>query len=105
MLKMIIVLSLLLLNLLIMETAKPTLTLNDKLAIDRTHLANERTFLAYFRTAVVFLSSGVAILKMEILQELTGLGIVLLAITPFVLGYGLFRFIKVRRKIATYYQK
>lgn len=102
---MIIMLSLLLLNANIMETEKPTLTLNDKLAIDRTHLANERTFLAYFRTAVVFLSSGVAILKMEILQEITGLGIVLLALTPFVLGYGLFRFIKVRRKIATYYQK
>ena len=98
-------LSLLLLNANIMETEKPTLTLNDKLAIDRTHLANERTFLAYFRTAVVFLSSGVAILKMEILQEITGLGIVLLALTPFVLGYGLFRFIKVRRKIATYYRK
>ena len=102
---MIIMLSLLSFNANIMEPAKPALTLNDKLAIDRTHLANERTFLAYFRTAVVFLSSGVAILKMEILQELTGLGIVLLAITPFVLGYGLFRFIKVRRKIATYYQK
>lgn len=42
----------------------------DKLALDRTLLANERTFLAYFRTAVVFLSSAVAILQLEALQDL-----------------------------------
>lgn len=101
---MIIMLSLLSFNANIMEPAKLALTLNDKLAIDRTHLANERTFLAYFRTAVVFLSSGVAILKMEILQEITGLGVVLLVLTPFVLGYGIYRFLSVRKRIINYYK-
>ncbi|SDC74490.1 DUF202 domain-containing protein [Williamwhitmania taraxaci] len=88
-----------------METEKPILTLNDKLALDRTNLANERTFLAYFRSAVVFLSSGVVILKMSIFEDITSLGIVLLTLSPLVLGYGLFRFVKIRRRIATYYQK
>lgn len=88
-----------------MDAYTPTLNLNDNLAIVRTHLANERTFLAYFRTAVVFLSSGIVILKMTIFQELLELGYGLLILTPFVLGYGLFRFIKVRNKIALYYRK
>jgi len=79
--------------------------LSDKLAIDRTNLANERTFLAYFRSAVVFLSSGVAILKMSIFEDIITLGIVLLGLSPLLLGYGLFRFFKIRKRIVTYFQK
>lgn len=52
----------------------------DLLAIERTKLANERTFLAYFRTFIVFLSSGFAILKMELLQEIRAIGFLLLII-------------------------
>ena len=49
---------------------KIKLDLKDNLAIDRTNLANERTFLAYFRSFVVMLSSGFAVLKLEIFQNL-----------------------------------
>ena len=44
------------------------------MALVRTKLANERTFLAYFRTFAVLLSSGLAIIKIDVLQELMGLG-------------------------------
>lgn len=46
------------------------LNLTDYLALERTRLANERTYLAYFRTFIVFLSSGVAILKLEALNDI-----------------------------------
>lgn len=46
------------------------LSLTNKLAIDKTNLANERIFLAYFRTFIVFLSSGFAIIKLDMLIEI-----------------------------------
>jgi len=75
----------------------------DYLAIERTRLANERTFLAYFRTFVVFLSSGVAILRLEFLQEIRFLGIILLAVAPLIVLIGAWRLIHVRREIRKYY--
>ena len=59
--------------------AKSDLALTDILALDRTKLANERTFLTYFRTFIVFLSSGFAIIKLEILQEIKWMGYGLVA--------------------------
>ncbi len=38
--------------------------LRDRLARDRTVMANERTFLAYIRTALIFAISGATILKL-----------------------------------------
>ena len=77
----------------------------DWLAIDRTKMANERTFLAYFRTFIVILSSGVAILKVELLEDLKGLGIFLLILSPIVLAVGIGRFLWVRRHIHKYYKE
>lgn len=81
-----------------------TMTLADELALLRTKLANERTSLAYFRTFVVFLSSGFAILKLEMLQEIKIVGYFLLIIAPLVLLIGLGRFFYVKRKLSKYYQ-
>jgi putative membrane protein len=39
------------------------LILRDRLAIDRTHLANERTLLAYLRTAFMLLVAGATAIK------------------------------------------
>ena len=75
----------------------------DTLAIERTRLANERTFLAYFRTFVVFLSSGFAILRIEILQEIREVGYFLTLLSPLLLLIGLLRFFYVRRQIRKYY--
>jgi putative membrane protein len=80
------------------------LTTTDHLALVRTKLANERTLLAYFRTSIVLLSSGVAILKLELLSEIRSIGILLLIITPILFLIGLFRFLYVKKKINRYYQ-
>lgn len=84
---------------------KEELITRDWLAIDRTKMANERTFLAYFRTFIVILSSGVAIVKVELLEDLTVLGIFLLILSPFILAIGVGRFLWVRRHIHKYYKK
>ena len=82
---------------------KKDLITRDWLAIDRTRMANERTFLAYLRTFIVVLSSGVAILRVEALQDMIDLGIFLLAIAPIIFIIGLARFLYVRRHIRKYY--
>ncbi|MDG1571917.1 DUF202 domain-containing protein [Robiginitalea sp. M366] len=78
---------------------KPT----DFLAMERTRLANERTFLAYFRTFIVFLSSGFAILKLSLLQEIVTVGYFLTVLAPIVLGIGIGRFIYVRTQLRRYF--
>ena len=45
------------------ENTEIRLSTSDKLALDRTNLANERTLLAYVRTFIGMLSAGIAILK------------------------------------------
>lgn len=84
---------------------KEDLITRDWLAIDRTRMANERTFLAYFRTFVVILSSGIAILKVEVLEEMFGLGIFLVIVAPVILAIGVGRFIYVKRHIRKYHQE
>lgn len=71
----------------------------DSLAIERTKLANERTFLSYFRTGVVFLSSGIAIIELEFLSDVRYLGVLLLVISPAVILIGLWRFLKMKKRI------
>ncbi|MCC5924783.1 MAG: DUF202 domain-containing protein [Crocinitomicaceae bacterium] len=78
---------------------KEALILRDKLAIDRTVLANERTLLSYFRSFVVMISSGAAILKVELLEELETLGFVLVIIAPLLLLIGIVRYFQVRKVI------
>lgn len=80
------------------------LSLTDNLAIERTRLANERTFLAYFRSAIVFLSSGFAIIKLQMLQEIIWIGYALIVIGPMLFFIGLFRLIYVKRTIKKFYK-
>lgn len=81
------------------------LSKTDLLAIERTRLANERTFLAYFRTFIVLLSSAVAILKLDVLQEIRELGLVLVVISPILLIIGIGRFFYMRNRISKYYHE
>jgi putative membrane protein len=76
----------------------------DWLAIDRTKMANERTFLAYLRTFIVFLGSGIAIVKVDVLEDLAGLGFFFIAFAPVLLVFGFARFLYVRRHIHKYYR-
>jgi putative membrane protein len=75
------------------------LILRDRLAIDRTKLANERTFLAYFRTSIIFLGTGISITQIQFFEEVVYLGWGLIILSPFILGIGIYRLIKVRRNI------
>lgn len=75
------------------------LKITDQLAIERTKLANERTFLAYFRTGIVFSSSGFAIVKLELLEEIAMIGYFLIVLGPLLLLVGLIRLSSVKKKI------
>ncbi len=86
-----------------METEKKGLIKRDWLAIERTKLANERTFLSYFRTGIVFLGTGVSVLYLEIFHQMREFGILLIIIAPIILGFGIYRFQRVKRKIRKYY--
>ncbi|MFA0962424.1 DUF202 domain-containing protein [Roseivirga sp. BDSF3-8] len=74
------------------------------MALERTKLANERTFLAYLRTFIVFFSSGFAILKIEVLDNLTILAYLFIATAILLLVFGTVRFIHVRKRITRYLQ-
>jgi putative membrane protein len=74
--------------------------LRDRLALDRTHLANERTLLAYVRTAFMLLVAGATAIKAlphDRLAVFTGW--TLLAGGLLVAALGALRFASVRRRI------
>jgi|LGOV01.1.fsa_nt_gb putative membrane protein len=76
----------------------------EKLAIDRTKLANERTFLAYFRTAVGFIVAGLTIIKIHIFSQIDYLGEALIALGPIMILIGLYQRKKVSKRIESYYK-
>lgn len=69
------------------------------MALVRTKLANERTFLAYFRTFAVLLSSGLAIIKIDALHELIGLGYFFLITSLATIIIGTVRFFYVKKRL------
>ncbi len=75
------------------------LPLNDLLTVEMTYLSNERSLLSYMRTFMVFLSSGIAILKIEILDPFLSLGYILIVLSGFILIIGIYRFFKVKKKV------
>lgn len=75
------------------------LNLSDRLAIERTHLANERTFLAFFRSAVFFLGTGMSIIHINFFEEIPHLGWGFIILSPVMFLFGLYRLISVRRFI------
>jgi putative membrane protein len=80
------------------------ISMTDRLAMERTRLANERTFLAYLRSFIVFLSSGFAILKIELLDEIVLLGYFLISVAAILLIIGIIRFQYYKRKLRQYFR-
>lgn len=76
------------------------LRLADRLALDRTVLANERTLLAHIRTALGLLGGGVAMAHLLDAPALVGLGAGIAVLSPLQLGFGVWRFRRVRRRLA-----
>ncbi len=63
--------------------------LSERLALDRTMLANERTFLAYARTSMVFVVSSVTLLKLfegNRIANIVGLALIPCAIAVGLIG-------------------
>lgn len=85
-----------------MEESK--ISLADQLAIERTRMANERTLLAYFRTFIILISSGIAIIKLDFLNQINLLGIILISFSPLVLVFGVYRYYSLKRKIKSFIQ-
>ena len=78
----------------------PDSGIRDRLALQRTWLANERTFLAYFRTALSMLAAGA--LLFEFFSDhptYTWFAWLLMAGGLLVLGVGVFRFLHVRKRL------
>ena len=75
------------------------LKLTDRLAIERTRLANERTFLAFFRSAVFFLGTGISIIQINFFEDIPYLGWSFIMLSPFMFLFGLYRLISVRKFI------
>ncbi len=76
------------------------LILRDRLAIERTKLANEHTFLAYFRSSIFFLATGLSIIHINFFNEVNYLGWSFVGISPLLLSAGIVRLIKVRKSVS-----
>ena len=82
---------------------KQNLEIRDTLAIDRTKLANERTFLAYMRTAMALVLAGLTFLKVFAEDPFyIGIGIAFMGVGLCVVFFGLYRFMKKKRKVSQY---
>jgi putative membrane protein len=78
---------------------KPALPLSDRLALQRTRLANERTLFTYVRTSLALVGFGLALLQLH--PERGGrLGYTALSVAAVVLALGWWRFRVHRRQLA-----
>ncbi|MEX2512183.1 MAG: DUF202 domain-containing protein [Cyclobacteriaceae bacterium] len=75
------------------------LIVRDFLARQRTKLANDRTLLAYIRTSLYFIVSGTALIKVEDLENVKGLGYFSFLISLLLLVLGFINFFRLKRKL------
>lgn len=80
-------------------TEERTLSLSDRLVLDRTSLADERTFLAYVRTFIGMLSEGIAILKVFDFSWTRPIAYILPAASLPMLATGVMRYLAVARNL------
>jgi putative membrane protein len=75
------------------------LSRSEELALLRTRLSNERTFLSYVRTALALGAAGLGLVFLidGLLTDV--LGWVLLAVGVAVLGFGVWRFVRLRGRL------
>ena len=77
--------------------------LRDKLALDRTHLANERTLLSYQRTGLYIIAFATAILKLDYFERMRTIGILSVFLAAFIMLLCVIRFFRAKRRIEKYY--
>jgi putative membrane protein len=75
------------------------LDLQEQMSIERTKLSNERTFLSYLRTSLALLGAGLTIIRLEALEKVYDLGMACLILSPLVMGFAIFRFVRNKKWI------
>lgn len=81
------------------DTGEDKLILRDVLALERTRLANERTLLSYARTSLYLIVGGVALIKVERFDNTKAIGVVVIIGSAFLFAFGIYRYVKLRKKI------
>lgn len=81
------------------KTAEDELIVRDFLARQRTKLANDRTLLAYVRTSLYFLVSATALVKVDELDNIKGLGYLSFFISGILIFIGVLSYVKVYRRL------
>jgi putative membrane protein len=76
------------------------LILREKLAIERTVMANQRTFLSFLRTSLYFSIAGLTINELLVLKHGTIVVVVFFIISLMLLIAGIATYFKQRKKIA-----
>lgn len=75
------------------------LILRDRLAIERTKLANERTLFSYIRTSLYLLTAGIGVLQIKSISHLDGLAWVCIISGILLFFFGFFRFGQARKHL------
>ncbi|GGH30369.1 DUF202 domain-containing protein [Sphingobacterium alkalisoli] len=75
------------------------LILREKLAIQRTHLANQTTFLAFLRTAMYFFVAGLSIDSFFSFSESHLIMWIFFVISAGLIAFGIFNFLINRKSI------
>jgi putative membrane protein len=87
------------------ERYTQAMILRDRLAMDRTVMANERTFLAYSRTALSIVVVGASFIKFlnSVVFHVLGWCLIPLGIVLF--GFGLKRYLHVRKVLLNVFDR
>ena len=75
------------------------LILREKLAIERTVMANDRTFLSFVRTALYFAIAGISINEVLQLQYGLALEVVFWVLSAFTITVGLIKYVQQKKRI------
>jgi len=81
------------------------LGLTDRLALDRTHLANQRTLLAYTRTGIYLVFTGLGLLHLIVIErELHWIAWLAFALGGLSVLTGVVSYFRMKRKVNRLYQ-
>lgn len=76
------------------------LILREKLALQRTILANQSTLLAFIRTSMYFLVAGISINNLTTVKHAQTIEIIFIGISAILISIGLFNYVAHKKKIA-----
>ena len=75
------------------------LILREKLALQRTILANQSTFLSFIRTSMYFLVAGISVNNLTDIPNKEAVELLLIGVAVVVFGAGLINFLSNSKKI------